>query len=58
MSPIRRALARAWWYLREVFGETAYDNYVAHRRQQCPTGPVLTRREFDRMKTTPAVRCC
>jgi uncharacterized short protein YbdD (DUF466 family) len=58
MSTVRRAVGRLWWYVREVFGETAYDNYVAHRREHCPAGPVLSRREFEQLKTKPNVRCC
>ncbi|HYN93479.1 MAG TPA: YbdD/YjiX family protein [Pilimelia sp.] len=54
----RSAVRRLWWYVRELSGETAYDNYLAHRRGTHPTAPVLTRREFEDRKTTPAIRCC
>ncbi|HEU4425247.1 MAG TPA: YbdD/YjiX family protein [Pilimelia sp.] len=52
------ALARVWAYARELSGETAYDHYLDHRRRHCPAGPVLTRREFERVKHQPNVRCC
>jgi uncharacterized short protein YbdD (DUF466 family) len=52
------ALTQVWAYARELFGETAYDDYLAHHRQHCPTGPVMTRREFERVKHQPNVRCC
>jgi uncharacterized short protein YbdD (DUF466 family) len=58
MRAVRRVWGRLWWYVRELFGETAYDHYVAHQRQHCPTGAVLSRREFERLKTAPHVRCC
>jgi len=58
LSAVRRAAAAVWWYVREVFGETAYEHYVAHCRAHTPTGPVLSRREFERLKTKPNVRCC
>jgi uncharacterized short protein YbdD (DUF466 family) len=53
-----RALRTAWWYFRAVMGETAYDQYLEHRERTHPGEPVLTRREFERLKTQPTVRCC
>jgi uncharacterized short protein YbdD (DUF466 family) len=53
-----RMLRWLWWYAREVFGETAYDHYVTHCRTRHPAGPVLSRVEFDDLKTRPNVRCC
>ncbi len=44
-----------WWYLRELFGETAYEHYLQHRD---PAVPVLTRREFERRRADQHVRCC
>jgi len=58
MRTVTRALAQFWEYARAVFGETAYDDYVAHHRQHCPTGPVMTRREFEQVKHKPNIRCC
>ncbi|GAA1033946.1 YbdD/YjiX family protein [Virgisporangium ochraceum] len=53
-----RVLARAWWYVRAVMGETAYDTYLEHRGRTHPGEPVLTRREFEERRTKPNVRCC
>jgi uncharacterized short protein YbdD (DUF466 family) len=55
---LRAALGRLWWYVREVSGETAYENYLAHRQSTHPGEPVLTRREFEQCVTQPTVRCC
>jgi uncharacterized short protein YbdD (DUF466 family) len=55
---LRATLGRLWWYVREVSGETAYDNYLAHRHCTHPGEPVLTRREFEQQVTKPNVRCC
>ncbi|GAA4260497.1 YbdD/YjiX family protein [Dactylosporangium darangshiense] len=49
---------RLWWYLRELAGETGYDHYVAHYRKHRTAGAPLTRREFERLKSGTAVRCC
>ena len=53
-----RVLARAWWYVKAVMGEDAYDRYLSHRNRTHPGEPVLTRREFEQEKTKPNVRCC
>jgi uncharacterized short protein YbdD (DUF466 family) len=55
---LRSALRRIRWYARELSGEAAYDNYLAHRRRTHPGEPVLGRREFDDLRTRPTVRCC
>jgi uncharacterized short protein YbdD (DUF466 family) len=62
MSP-RSAAAAVRWYLREVTGESAYDRYVEHRRRAHPDEPVLSRREFERLRqdareARPRARCC
>jgi uncharacterized short protein YbdD (DUF466 family) len=51
---------RLWWYLREVSGESAYDDYLARVR---PGERVLSRREFERHRADqrghdPGSRCC
>jgi uncharacterized short protein YbdD (DUF466 family) len=57
-------LARAvHWYLREVAGETAYDRYVAHVREEHPGAMVMSRRDFERWRQddrndNPRARCC
>jgi uncharacterized short protein YbdD (DUF466 family) len=55
---MRARLKTAWWYVRAVMGETAYDQYLEHRERTHPGEPVLSRREFERVKTQPTVRCC
>jgi uncharacterized short protein YbdD (DUF466 family) len=54
----RSALRLIRWYVRELSGESAYENYLAHRRSTHPTEPVLSRHEFDDLRTRPTVRCC
>ncbi len=51
------------WYLREVAGETAYDRYVEHVRSEHPDAMVMSRRDFERMRSdererNPRARCC
>ena len=63
MARLRRAVARAFWYLREVVGENAYEHYLAHQRRDHPDAQVLSRREFgcrrlDRMESARPSRCC
>jgi uncharacterized short protein YbdD (DUF466 family) len=55
---LRSALGRIRWYARELFGESAYENYLAHRRHTHPAEPVLSRQDFDDLRTRPTVRCC
>jgi uncharacterized short protein YbdD (DUF466 family) len=60
---VRGMLRSAWWYLREVSGESAYDNYVDHQRRAHPGAIVLSRRDFERQRMAdrenrPGVRCC
>ncbi|MEV4139024.1 YbdD/YjiX family protein [Dactylosporangium sp. NPDC049742] len=54
----RELLARLWWYLREVVGETSYDHYIAHHRAHHTAESPLTRREFECMRSATSVRCC
>jgi uncharacterized short protein YbdD (DUF466 family) len=63
MARVRRALANALWYTREVMGENAYQHYLDHQRRVHPGERVLGRREFecrrmDRMEVRPGQRCC
>jgi uncharacterized short protein YbdD (DUF466 family) len=55
---LRSALGRIRWYVRELSGESAYENYLAHCRRTHPAEPVLSRHEFDDRRTRPTVRCC
>ncbi|MGI5241793.1 CstA-like transporter-associated (seleno)protein [Dactylosporangium sp. CA-139066] len=54
----RHLLARLWWYLRELAGETGYDHYLAHHHKHRTAQAPLTRREFERLKNRTTVRCC
>lgn len=47
LTLLREAGARAWWLLRELNGEHAYDRYVTHARSHDPDATVLSRREFE-----------
>jgi uncharacterized short protein YbdD (DUF466 family) len=63
MTRMRRAMAGALWYAREVMGENAYSHYLVHQRRDHPGERVLSRREFerrrmDRMEIRPGQRCC
>ena len=63
MARLRRAVAGALWYAREVMGENAYEHYLAHQRRHHPAEPVLSRREFERRRMDqlddhPRARCC
>ncbi len=60
---LREAAGKVRWYLKEVSGETAYDRYVAHRREHHPGEPVPSRRDFERKRmddrdAKPQQRCC
>jgi uncharacterized short protein YbdD (DUF466 family) len=60
---LREAMRGVGWYLREVSGESAYDRYVAHMRQDHPDQPVMSRRDFERRRMddrdeNPRARCC
>ncbi|MCY0946767.1 YbdD/YjiX family protein [Streptomyces sp. H34-S5] len=62
---LRRALARARYFVREFSGEAAYDRYVAHARAHDPDAAVPTRRAFERARTDAreadprdGFRCC
>ena len=61
MTRVRRAVAGALWYVREVLGENAYEHYLTHQRRDHPDAQVLTRREFecrrmDQMEIRPGQR--
>jgi uncharacterized short protein YbdD (DUF466 family) len=55
---VRSGLRLLRWYVRELFGETAYERYLDHHGRHHPGEPVLSRREFEDCRTKPAVRCC
>lgn len=57
-----RALARAWWYLRQISGDAAYENYLRRHRAGAHTCDALSREEFYldalRRRYTGVSRCC
>jgi uncharacterized short protein YbdD (DUF466 family) len=60
---VGRALRAVVWYLREVTGESAYDRYLEHQREEHPDHDPMSRREFERRRTDaaeerPRARCC
>jgi len=66
-SRIARAARRAWWWLRQVTGDAAYENYLGSRARpesrSRPDGPsVVSREQFYlqmlERKYTSASRCC
>jgi uncharacterized short protein YbdD (DUF466 family) len=60
------ALARAWWWLRQVSGDAAYENYLRSRRRATPARPhcgrIASREEFYldslRRRYSGPSRCC
>lgn len=64
---MRKALADAWstvrWYTRGVMAEDRYDRYIAHQRAAHPGKPVMSKKEywrmrFDEQERSPKMRCC
>ncbi|HEX5510457.1 MAG TPA: YbdD/YjiX family protein [Actinomycetales bacterium] len=60
---MRRWSGAVMWYLRELFGENAYDKYVAHLARDHPGRQPMSRRQFewertDRLDRNPGARCC
>ncbi|WP_283138920.1 YbdD/YjiX family protein [Rhizohabitans arisaemae] len=50
------------WYLRELTGVNEYDRYLDRHRAD-PHGPLLSRREYERLRidrqdADPGSRCC
>lgn len=62
-SPVRRAWARARWWVRQLSGEAKYDAYVAHHRAHHPGEEPMSvgefwRSEHARAEANPGSRCC
>jgi uncharacterized short protein YbdD (DUF466 family) len=57
-------LWKFWWWLRQITGDAAYENYLAHRRiaSQDHSTPAMTREQFYadslRRKYSTINRCC
>lgn len=65
VSVTRAVVAKAWWWLREVSGDAAYEDYLRRsRRSEAATcaGPPLTREQYYldalRRRYTSVSRCC
>jgi uncharacterized short protein YbdD (DUF466 family) len=51
------------WYCHSVMGDNHYQRYLEHRRWAHPGEPVLTEREYWKMRhavseANPGARCC
>jgi uncharacterized short protein YbdD (DUF466 family) len=51
------------WYWGSLMGDTHYKLYVEHRNRKHPGQPVLTEREYWKMRhaaadASPGARCC
>ena len=51
------------WYWGTLMGDTHYRRYVEHRRRVHPGAPVVTEREYWKMRhdateKNPGARCC
>ncbi len=63
MGGIRHAGREIRAYWRALMGDDLYERYVAHRARTHPGEPVLTEREYWRMRhaateANPQTRCC
>ena len=50
MARALRPIRSAWWYLKEVSGENAYDRYLERHRATHPWKEPLKRGEFYRRR--------
>ena len=51
------------WYCASLMGDNHYRRYVEHRRRAYPDEPILTEREYWRLRhdaadANPGARCC
>jgi uncharacterized short protein YbdD (DUF466 family) len=61
-SRVLQPIRSAWWYLKEVSGENAYDRYLAVHASTHPGRPPMSRGEFYRQRQDekygdPGSRC-
>jgi uncharacterized short protein YbdD (DUF466 family) len=65
----KESLHKLWWWLRQITGDAAYENYLEHCRataqgseSQSDTAPAMTRAQFYtdsiRRKYSGISRCC
>lgn len=60
---VSSVLSRAWSYVGAVMGDHDYQRYVTHQTARHPGGPVLSERDYWRMRhheqeANPQSRCC
>jgi uncharacterized short protein YbdD (DUF466 family) len=57
---LAHAAREAWQVLRGIFGEHAYEHYLAHEAAHHPGEPTMSEREFWRRQgdREPPARCC
>jgi uncharacterized short protein YbdD (DUF466 family) len=63
MGRAREFARQIRWYCGTLMGDTHYARYVEHRRRMHPDEPVLTEREYWKMRhaaagANPGARCC
>ena len=61
-SRVLQPIRSAWWYLKEVSGENAYDRYLVVHAATHPERPPMNRGEFYRQRqdekySDPGSRC-
>nr|WP_082957656.1 YbdD/YjiX family protein [Mycobacterium sp. E802] len=59
----RRVARHIGWYCSTLMGDNHYRRYVAHRKRTHPGEPVLTERDYWKMRhrnteADPGARCC
>ena len=59
----RRVVDKLSWYAASLMGDNHYRRYVEHRSRAHPGEPVLSEREYWRMRhaaadADPGARCC
>jgi len=59
-SALTRASHFAWWYLRQISGDAAYENYLRHQRDiaAAPLNPTQFYQESLKRKYVTINRCC
>jgi uncharacterized short protein YbdD (DUF466 family) len=65
ISVAKIGLTQAWWWLRQITGDAAYENYLAHSRATTRpelAAPKMSRAEFYadslRRRYSTINRCC
>lgn len=63
MGRLADLVGQIGWYCSSLMGDNHYRRYLEHRRRTHPGEPVLTEREYWRMRhaaadANPSARCC